>query len=183
MKIQVIFSSLSGNTKKLAQGIFDGLKNSNKSLHDLSEGVPVLDGDIILLGYWVDKGGPNNQMKEIMKQINNKVVGVFCTLAYFVDTTHGRNSLVNGIDELKENNTILGSYVCNGKLSDALIERFRKAPVGEVHSANKQSEIRWEIMKDHPTKLDIALAVERFNERIKLYELFSKDNLEYKSLI
>ena len=59
MKVQVIYSSLSGCTKRLAEGIFNGLNAMDKTIHDLKDGRPELEGDIILLGYWVDKGGPN----------------------------------------------------------------------------------------------------------------------------
>ncbi|OOO00751.1 MAG: hypothetical protein ATN35_00070 [Epulopiscium sp. Nele67-Bin004] len=77
MKVQVIYSSLTGSTKKLAEGIFEGLNCDNKSIHDLKEGEPILDGDIILLGYWVDKGTANRQMIDFMETIKGKVVGVF----------------------------------------------------------------------------------------------------------
>lgn len=182
MKVQLIYSSLSGSTKKLAEGIYKGLVGNDKSIHDLKDGVPSLDADILLLGYWVDKGGPNDEMKVLMEGLENKVIGVFCTLAYFVDSTHGHESLKKGIELVKDKNTVLGSYVCNGRLSDKLIENFRKAPKGGHHSATPQSEKRWEIMKKHPTELDIALAVERFNERITFYSMLSEDSLEYKSL-
>lgn len=182
MKVQIIYSSLSGKTKKLAEGIYNGLEGNDKSIHDLKEGIPALDGDIILLGYWVDKGGPNDEMKALMESLENKVVGVFCTLAYFVDSTHGYESVMKGVELVKDKNTVLGSYVCNGALSEELIENFRKAPKGGHHSATPQSEKRWEMMKKHPTELDIALAVERFNERITLYSMFSKEDLEYKSI-
>ena len=182
MKIQVIYSSLSGSTKRLAEGIFNGIKNDNKSIHDLKDGAPTLDGDIILLGYWVDKGGPNPEMLKFMDTIENKVVGVFCTLAYFVDSTHANSSLQKGIDLVKEKNTVLGSMVCNGKLGDDLIAKFRSAPKGTPHSASPENELRWELMKNHPTQAEITLAVERFNERIDLYNLFQENNLTYKSL-
>ena len=76
MKVQVIYSSLSGCTKKLAQGIYDGLGDVEKSIHDLAEGEPALDGDILLLGYWVDKGGPNAQMKAFMDTLEGKTLSL-----------------------------------------------------------------------------------------------------------
>ncbi len=182
MKVQVIYSSLSGSTKKLAEGIFEGLQVEEKSIHDLAKGVEI-DADIVLLGYWVDKGGPNPEMIKLMESLENKVVGVFATLAYFCDSTHGNGSLVKGIDLIKEKNTVLGSFVCNGALSPALIEKFRQAPKDSHHSATPQSEIRWEIMKKHPSVNDIALATERFNERIELFTKYSAQDLEYKSLV
>ena len=82
MKVQVIYSSLSGCTRRVAEGIYNALQVQDKSLHDLAQGEPVLDGDVVLLGYWVDRGGPNAQMKAFMEKIEGKKVSVFCTLAY-----------------------------------------------------------------------------------------------------
>ncbi len=183
MKVQVVYSSLTGSTKKLAEGIFEELNCDNKTIHDLKEGEPILDGDIILLGYWVDKGTANKQMIDFMHTIKGKVVGVFCTLAYYCDAGHGVKSLQNGIDLVKENNTILGSYVCNGALSEGIIERFRLAPEGTPHSATPEKELRWDVMKSHPTNAEIALGAERFSERLELFRQFNKQGLEYKSVI
>lgn len=183
MKIQIIYSSLSGCTKKLAEGIFDGLSTQDKSIHDLKDGTPIIDADIVLLGYWVDKGGPNKKMQAFMETVENKVVGVFSTLAYFVDTEHGNGSITNGIALLKDKNIILGSYVCNGRISQQMIDMFKKMPAGGVHSVSKQSELRWNLMKNHPTNTEIQLASERFNERITFYEQLTQHGIAYKSLI
>ena len=69
MKVQIIYSSLSGCTRRLAEGIFDALTVEDKELYDLAAGTPALDGDVVLLGYWVDKGGPNAAMKAFMETI------------------------------------------------------------------------------------------------------------------
>lgn len=182
MKTQIIYSSLSGQTKKLAEGIFNSLECEEKEIYDLKDGEPTLDADVILLGYWVDKGGPNKEMIAFMEKIKDKTVGVFCTLAYYVDSMHGVNSLQKGIELLKDNNTILGSYVCNGAISQAMLNMFKKMPSDHYHGMTKESEIRWEVLKNHPTTADIALACERFNERIELYRLFKKNGIEYKSI-
>ena len=111
MKVQVIYSSLSGQTKKVAQAVFDAIVADNKTLHDLKDGEPTLDGDILLLGYWVDKGGPNAEMKALLSKIQGKAVGIFCTLGYYADSSHAQKSLCAGIDLVKEQNILLGSYV------------------------------------------------------------------------
>lgn len=184
MKVQVIYNSLSGCTRRLAEGIFAGLNGVDKTLHDLRDGAPALDGDILLLGYWVDKGGPNEQMKQFMQGISGKTVGVFCTLAYFADSTHAYRSALSGAELLQaQGNTILGNYVCNGAISQAMIERFRRAPAGSPHSATPENEIRWALLKDHPTPADIALAQERFAERVALYARFTQAGLPYRSIV
>lgn len=181
MKVQVVYSSLSGCTKRLAKGIYDGLNAQDKTLHDLNDGDPELTGDVILLGYWVDKGGPNEQMKEFMKKVEGKKVGVFCTLGFWADSTHAQQSLHNGVELIKEKNTVIGGYVCNGALSQQIIDNFRTRTSGP-HSANPASEARWAILKDHPTQSEIALAAERFNERLNLLERLEQQNMEFAAI-
>lgn len=182
MKVQVIYSSLSGCTKKLAQGIYDGLGDVEKSIHNLADGEPTLDGDVLLLGYWVDKGGPNAQMKAFMDKLEGKTVGVFCTLAYWADAAHGTGSLTAGIDAVKEKNTVIGGYVCNGHISEKMIEAFRSNPSGH-HSATPESELRWKLMAAHPTDAEIALGAERFRERVALYGMFREKKLPFRSIV
>ena len=182
MKVQIIYSSLTGCTQRVAEAIFDGLKVENKSIHNLKDGEPVLDGDVILLGYWVDKGGPNNEMMELMKTIKNKAVGIFCTLGYYADSSHAQQSVQKGLDFVKENNAIVGSYVCNGALSPKMIEGMRQGGAGH-HSATPQKEIRWDIMKSHPTAAECSLAAERFVERIELYSRCCEQNLDFQSIL
>lgn len=181
MKVQVIYSSLSGCTRRLAEGIFSGLNVEDKSISDLADGIPGLDGDVILLGYWVDKGGPNEQMKAFMEKVEGKNVFVFCTLGFWADSAHAQASVHNGVDLLKEKNTILGGYVCNGALSKQMIDAFR-ARTGGPHSANPASEARWALMKDHPTPNEIALATERVGERIEMLRCLEALQVEYPSI-
>ncbi len=183
MKVQIIYSSLSGCTKKVAEEIFNNINLKDKSIYDLKDGEPILDGDIILLGYWVDKGGPNNEMKNFMSKIKDKAIGVFCTLGYYADSTHAKNSIEAGVDLVKDNNIIIGSYVCNGALAQSIINNMRQAKGDSYHSATPQKELRWDIMKKHPTKAECQLASERFNERITLYSQCVERNLEFISIL
>ena len=182
MKVQIVYSSLSGCTRRLAEGIFEALTVEDKELYDLAAGAPALDGDVVLLGYWVDKGGPNAAMKAFMETIEGKNVGVFCTLAYWADSAHAHAALAAGAALVKEKNRVLGGYVCNGAMSQAMIDRFRAAGTSGPHSASPASEARWALLKGHPTEAEIALAAERFGERIRLLETLQSQGLEYASI-
>lgn len=184
MKIQIIYSSLSGRTEKLARAVADeAAKKYECSLHNLKDGTPVLDGEVILLGYWVDKGGPNKEMKQFMETVEGKAVGVFCTLGAYADSAHAIHSIEAGIDCVKEKNIVIGSYICNGALSEKIIEMFRKNGKEGTHSASPENEIRWKVMANHPTKAECDLGAERFIERIGIYEEHKKQNLIFKSVL
>ncbi len=113
MKVQIIYSSLTGCTKKVANAIFNGIDVKQKTIHDLKDGTPVLDGDIILLGYWGILGSPNDEMKEFMQTVKGKAVGIFCTLGYYADSAHARQTVETGLHFVKEHNEIIGTFVGN----------------------------------------------------------------------
>ncbi len=180
MKVQVIYSSLTGCTKKVADTIFHEIDVEHKTIHNLKDGIPVLDGDIILLGYWGISGNPNDEMKAFLQTINGKAVSIFCTLGYYADSVHARQTIEAGLDLVKEKNEIIGTFVCNGAVSQELIDGQGK---GGVHPPTEQKEIRWEMIKNHPTSAECALAAERFSERIHLYKRCKELNIAFQSIL
>ena len=76
---------------------------------------------------------------------------------------------------------MLGGYVCNGAMSQAMIDRFR-ANGASPHSASPANEARWALMKSHPTAAEITLAAERFNERLCLLQTLEAQGIEYHGI-
>ena len=180
MKIQVIYASRTGCTRRLAQAIYEGLPGEEKSIHDLSEGIPALTGDILLLGYWGISGGPDPETAAFLNTVRKKAVGIFCTLGYYADSSHGFDTMRRGIDLLRDRNEILGGYVCNGAVASQLKEDQGKDD-GAVPT--EQKELRWEMISTHPTPAECALAAERFRERIALYEKARKLEIPFQSIL
>ena len=180
MKVQIVYTSLTGCTKKLAQAIYDGLPTDNKSIHDLKDGIPTLDGDIVLLGYWSINGGPCEEMQDFLKTVTGKAVGVFCTLGYYADSAYGYKTLETAINLLKDRNEIIGSYICNGKVAQHLIDGQSK---GGNPVPTEQKELRWEMIKNHPTQAECALGAERFRERIHMYARSQELNIPFQSIL
>lgn len=170
MKILVTYSSKTGNTKKLAEGIYEGLanlENMEKTILPMNEAADWNAYDIILAGYWVDKGGANGEAAEYLKQIHGKKVGVFATLAFWPDSEHAYNSILAGEALVKENNHIIGKYICQGKIDSKMVEMFEKMPEGNPHRPTPEKRKRYAISANHPSSADIAVAAEMFRERIE----------------
>lgn len=168
MKVLVTYSSKTGNTKKLAEGIFAGIEAENKTLLPISEVSSLEEYDTVLVGYWVDKAGPNKEARAFMETIEGKNVGIFATLAYWPDSVHAWESLVNGEEVVKEKNKVIGRYICQGKLDEKIIAMFEKLPADNPHSVTDEKRKRYEVAKQHPTKADIEKGAELFRERLSL---------------
>lgn len=180
MKVQVIYSSLTGCTEKVANAIFNGINVEQKTIHNLKDGAPVLDGDIILLGYWCNIGGPNDEMKAFLQTVKGKAVGIFCTLGYYADSVHARDTVEAGLKLVQENNEIIGSFVCNGAVAHTQTDGQDK---WGIPTPTEQKELRWEMIKNHPTFAECALAAERFQERITLYTRCKELNIPFSSIL
>lgn len=166
MKLLITYSSKTGNTKRLAEGIYKNIQLENVDLKAISEVEDLNAYDTILVGYWVDKGGPNDEAAEFMKGIEGKRVGIFATLGVYPDSQHGWDSLLRGEDLVKEKNTILGKYICQGAVDERLIEVFKKFEPGNPHAITQEKLKRYEIAKQHPNEADMLSAAIMFRERI-----------------
>lgn len=165
MKVLVTYSSKTGNTKKLAEGIFDRI-TEDKEILPMSEVKDLEKYDVVLAGYWVDRAAPNNEAKTFLESIDNKKVGVFATLAFWADSEHAWESLRAGEAIVKEKNEVIGKFICQGKLDEKIIEMFEKLPDNNPHKTTPEKRKRYEIAKNHPSPADIAAAAELFSERL-----------------
>lgn len=171
MKVHIVYSSLSGSTKKVAEALYNGLENAEKEISEVKDNPDVADADIVAWGYWADKGGPNPQAEQWIEKISGKKVFVFATLAYNCDSKHGFDTVWNGVEAAEASgNQVIGHYICNGRLAPSIIERFKRLAddgSSNPHAYTPEKGIRYELLKVHPTPCELALASERFNERIE----------------
>lgn len=167
MKTLVTYSSLTGNTKKLAEGIFEALEHTEKEILPIAQATDLSDYDVVIAGYWVDKGGPNQEAEAFLRSLSGKSVGIFATLAYWPDSDHAFESLKNGEKLVAGNNTVLAKFICQGKLSERVIAQFKKLPPDNPHAIAPEKLLRYEIAANHPSVADISRAAELFNERLR----------------
>lgn len=187
MKIDIIYHSLTGCTKKVAQAMYDGLDSLKqwpdmpvveKHLLDFKQKPECAAADYVALGYYVTQGSMDEQIKAWLPHLAGKRVFVFCTLAYFADSEHAFTAIRNGVNLVKAAGAeVIGSYVCNGALDPQMIEKFKQAAktmgdgaVAREHAYTPEKGLRYELFKNHPTAAECALASERFNERLVLSE-------------
>ena len=171
MNILITYSSKTGNTEKLATGIYKNINEEhglNVEIKPIAQVKCTENYDAILIGYWVDMGVPNEEAKKFMEKIKNKKVGIFATLGAYPDSNHGFYSLVRGEDLLKENNEIIGKYICQGAVDPNLIEAFKKLDSNNYHAITDEKLRRYKIAKLHPNEAEILSASILFKERLTI---------------
>lgn len=127
MKGIIIYSSRTGNTKRMAEKIYDILKDKYemtiKDINDVEDERETKEYEFVLLGAWIDKGTVDNKAMKFLKKVENEKVGLFATLGAMPDSEHGKKVIKN-LKELLKNKESLGEYICPGLVDSDLINKL-----------------------------------------------------------
>lgn len=162
MKALVVYSSLTGNTKLVAEAIAEELQ---ADLAAVEENPDAQGYDWLAVGYWVDRGGPDAKAAAYLKALRGQKVALFATLGADPSSEHAQESLRRGQALLDDSNTCLGSFICQGKVDPKLIEQMAKLfPAGHPHGMNEERRARHRAASTHPDARDLSEARRVFRE-------------------
>ncbi|MFI3254787.1 MAG: flavodoxin family protein [Eubacteriales bacterium] len=122
MKKSIIFSSATGNTKQLAETINAEISADYCGKADDS----ALDSDVIFVGFWAKGFSCDDGIAEFLKKIQGKKVFLFGTAGYD-DTEEYFNKVLGAAKEhLSDSNTLVGEFMCMGKVSPQKQESLKE---------------------------------------------------------
>lgn len=129
MKSLILYSSLTGNTKKIACSIYEAIQGK-KEIKNISElvddSIDYENYDIVFLGYWVDKGICDKNSKQVLENIHNKKIALFGTMGASTKGSYGA-SIIEKIESIiPKDNEILGSFICQGKIAEGLKVKYKE---------------------------------------------------------
>ncbi len=156
MKILIGYSTKTGNTQKIAEAI--SLSLPEAELLNI-QNIKNLDYDLFIIGGWIDKGTFDMDTLSFIEKIKDKKIAYFFTLGAATTSPHAQNC-INNIDDifLKNNNTILKRYFCQGAIDPKLIEKMLTLPAGHVMSPTKERMENWKVASTHPNEKDLECA-------------------------
>lgn len=165
MKAVVIYSSLTGNTEKVARALYESI-TFEKEIFKSSEEVNLEKYDLIAFGYWVNKGICDDKIKEMLENTHNREIVLFGTLGAS-DSGEYYESVKKRIEGLvPSDNKILGHFLCQGKISEALTERYKEILKKNPHDEHIKVQLKnHEEASSHPNHEDLEKA-KRFIENI-----------------
>ena len=162
MKHLIVYSSKTGNTRKIAEAIHSVLPPGTEIYPVENAPDPDLY-DFIAVGYWVDRGTANAEMAKYMPKIRSKKVGIFFTLGAYPHSNHARDSFETGSRLLGENCEIIAKFWCQGAIDPKLTSWMSKLPAEHPHSPNPERLRRWEEAAKHPDSADLEAARKAFS--------------------
>lgn len=161
MKAAVVYSTLTGNTKKVAEAFCSGL-GEGVEIFDVANAPDPAAYDLVAVGFWVDRGHPDAKAMDYMKKITGKKVFSFFTLGAKPKTAHAFKCAYTAASFYGAGCEQIGVWHCQGAIDPKLIEQMRKMPKvsGNPHAATPETEARWAAAAAHPDADDLAAATE-----------------------
>lgn len=161
-RYSIIFSSVTGNTKLLADALRETLPKDACDYFGTSENVPT-DSQLLYVGFWTDKGNADNATLALLQKLRNKKLFLFGTAGFGISEAYFRKVLDRVRESVDASNTIVGEYMCQGKMPQAVKERYLKMKAQPEHPANLDALIEnFDRALPHPDAADL----ERLKESV-----------------
>ena len=154
-RYSIIYNSLTGNTRKLADTIRETLPEENCDYFGAGN-VEELSSEVIFVGFWTDKGNADSATLALLQKLRNKKLFLFGTAGFGISEAYFRKVLDRVRESVDASNTIVGEYMCQGKMPQAVKERYLKMKAQPEHPANLDALIEnFDRALPHPDAADL----------------------------
>ena len=122
-RYSIVFSSNTGNTRLLAEAVRAALPQENCDYFGTPDGsVPA--SDTVYAGFWTDRGTADETAREFLEKLRGKRVFLFGTAGFGGSEEYFDGVLANTEKALDETNTVVGKFMCQGKMPMSVTERY-----------------------------------------------------------
>ena len=161
MKCLVVYSSVTGNTRSVAEAIHQ-IMPPGTVLSPVQNAPEPGEFDFLALGFWVHRAMPDPRMFRYMERVRGKNVAWFGTLAAWPDSPHAKQVRDNAQSLLRANQ-IQGGFLCQGRLEAKRFAAAMKPGHGNpTHPMTDERRARLVEANKHPDETDFAAARQAF---------------------
>ena len=157
-KWAVIYSSVTGNTKMVAEAIAGAAADAD-IFRVQDAPVDLSAYDIVAIGYWLRLGQPDPLTLKYLAKVQDSKVVFFQTHGAEPTSEHAITSFARAGYHLGKGCEILGTFGCQGKINPAMLEKRKNAPADDPHGGAAAIE-RWKRAASHPDAADLAAAAQ-----------------------
>ncbi len=165
MKIAVICSSKTGNTRVLAHALADAFSAPLFSVQSAPENLSAFEA--LLLGFWCDKGQAPEDMQEFVKKIHGQRVGFFATLGGDPESERAQawfNATCEALLKAGGDNENIGQFLCCGRIDPEIYKLMLEMSGG---TPTPEQEERRRLAETHPDRVDLLNVVALFENALK----------------
>ena len=160
MQTIVIYSSQTGNTRKLATQIFAAIPGDSKDLKNIDE-YREKDAELYFVGFWVDRGDCDEKTVELLSGLHGKKIALFGTCGMGNDPAYYQKVIDRVKTWIPEDNEYMDAFLCQGKMPIQVRRRYEEMAKGGQNTEQIQAMIRnFDRAMLHPDRADEAAAAD-----------------------
>ena len=156
MTYAVVYHSRTGNTAQLAEAI-KGVVPPASCVYFGPAAPQALAADTLFVGFWTDKGTCDQATADFLQTLSGKAVFLFGTAGFGGTPDYFQRILKAAEHHLPAGNTMLGSFMCQGRMPAAIKHRYEKMLAEKPGDAQLISFIaNFDQAQSHPDAADCA---------------------------
>lgn len=153
LKILVTYFTQTGNTKKVADAIYDALPK-DKDIKPLAAVKSLEDYDFTFIGFPIHQSGPANKARNFIKsKANAKKIVLFTTYASSSESPIMKDILIR-CKESACDSELCGIFDCQGEMSELIADMLMESEDPLYQQAGKMRDATI----GHPTELELENA-------------------------
>ena len=184
----IVFSSRTGNTAELAEtvrealpegtceyfgsvndavdGGFDGSDSSYGDGSCANSAIPA--SETLFVGFWTNQGVADRETQQLLGQLRNRKIFLYGTAGFGGSEAYFQAILDKTKAFIDDSNTVIGTFMCQGKMPHSVRERYVKMKEQPDHMPNIDAMIEnFDKALSHPNADDLAKLANLASEAIE----------------
>ena len=162
MDYSIVFSSQTGNTELIARRIRKLMGEEGCAYFGAPDQAPeeARKAGVVFVGSWVDKGSATDDVTKFVHSLDATRVFLFGTCGYGQDEAYFNTILSRIREGLPANCELAGSFMCQGKIAEAALDRYHAMLAGAEPASPEAKRAQmfiknYEAAKSHPNNDDL----------------------------
>lgn len=156
MDYMVLYSSKTGNTKKVATEIFSALPGMSKDMQSMEE-YRGKDAEIFFIGFWVNRGTCEMTVIDAMSELHGKKIALFGTCGLGKGEAYYRSIEQKVNVWIPDDCEYLGMFLCQGKMPMQVRQNYEIAWEDPRQEACRKKMLRnFDEALFHPNDQDLS---------------------------
>lgn len=182
----IVFSSRTGNTAELAEAVrealpegtceyfgsvngdggFDGRGYAGAGCGRTSSAIPA--SETLFVGFWTNQGVADQAAQKLLGQLRNRKIFLLGTAGFGGSEAYFQAILDKTKAFIDDSNTVIGTYMCQGKMPLSVRERYMKMKEQPDHMPNIDAMIEnFDKALSHPDADDLVKLANLVSEAIE----------------
>ncbi len=170
MTYEIDYFSLTGNTRKLADGISQSLFADKAPVIDLAAEETSADADVYLVGFGLKNGVVPYPIMECLESLEGKTILFFVTCGMEPNDEYRQHIERKLAPFMPEQYDYRGMFLCLGQFPQEAMEKARQVSAFSQADAKTEAFLKYCREADgHPSQQDIAQACAFIRAKLTIY--------------